>query len=90
MLNRITDAEPRPGYRLWVRFADGVEGEVSLGHLVGKGVFGRLKDEEEFSKVTIDREAGTVAWPGGADLAPDALHARITGASLSSPAPRSS
>ena len=88
MLNRITDAEARQGYRLWIRFADGVEGEVSLAHLVGKGVFEPWQDESEFLKVTIDPEAGTVAWPGGIDLAPDALSDRITGKSLSSPAPR--
>jgi hypothetical protein len=91
MLNRITVAEPRPDYRLWIRFADGAEGEVSLKHLVGIGIFGSWEDENEFLKVTVDPESGTVSWPGGIDLAPDSLYGKITGAShsTSNPAPRS-
>ena len=32
------------GYKLWVKFSDGVEGEVNLSHLVGKGVFSKWND----------------------------------------------
>ena len=90
MLSPIETVEARPGYRLWIRFADGVEGEVSLIHLVGKGVFGAWEDLAFFSKVAIDPESGTVVWPGGIDLAPDALYAQITGGSTSSITPHSS
>jgi hypothetical protein len=83
-LNPITYAEAKPGYRLQVRFADGVEGEVSLLHLVGKGVFAAWVDREFFSRVAVDPESGTVTWPGGIDLAPDALYEKITGGSASS------
>ena len=69
----------------------GAEGEVSLKHLVGKGIFGSWEDEGEFLKVTVDPESGTVSWPGGIDLAPDSLYGKITGASqsTSNPAPQS-
>ena len=90
MLNPITSAEARPGYRLWIKFADGVEGEVSLMHLVGKGVFEAWEDLGFFSEVSIDPESGTVAWPGGIDLAPDTLYTQITGGSASSGAPHPS
>ena len=87
MLNPITSAEARPGYRLWIKFADGVAGEVSLMHLVGQGVFEAWEDIAFFAEVTIDPESGTVAWPGGIDLAPDTLYIQITGGSASA-APR--
>ena len=80
MLDRIVEAEARPGYRIWIRFEDGLEGELSLAHLVGKGVFDAWTDLAEFRKVFVDAEAGTVAWPGGIDLAPDALRTRLLGA----------
>ena len=85
MLDRIVAAEARPDYRLWVRFEDGLEGEVSVKHLVGRGVFASWSDEAEFRKVYVDEEAGTVGWPGDLDLAPDALHRRLSGATSSAP-----
>ena len=90
MLNPISSAEARSGYRLWIRFADRVEGEVSLTHLVGKGVFEAWKDQELFAAVGVDPQSGTVVWPGGIDLAPDALYEKITGTSASKGAPHSS
>jgi Protein of unknown function (DUF2442) len=40
-------------------------------------VFERARTPEGFAQVMVDRETGTVCWPGGADLAPDTLYARI-------------
>ncbi|MDZ7780367.1 MAG: DUF2442 domain-containing protein [Gemmatimonadota bacterium] len=77
MLDRIVAVEPRAHYRVWIRFADGQEGEVSLAHLVGQGVFAVWEDEREFRKVYIDEDSGTIAWPGGLDVAPDGLRRRL-------------
>lgn len=79
MLYRIEEVEARPHYRLWIRFADGLEGEVDLSELVGKGVFARWKDSAEFEKVFVDPESQTAAWPGGIDLAPDGLYQQVAG-----------
>jgi hypothetical protein len=76
---KVMEVKARAGYRLWLRFEDGVEGEVDLSELVGKGVFKHWRNEDEFRKVYIDPETYTVAWPGGIDLAPDALHQDIAG-----------
>ena len=35
MIHRLVAAEARPNYRLWVRFEDGVEGEVDLSDVAG-------------------------------------------------------
>ena len=78
LLHQIAKARPLKGYRVWLRFADGVEGEVSLAHLVGRGVFKVWNSEEVFEQLFIDPESGALAWPGGIDLAPDALHKRIS------------
>ena len=61
-----------------------------MKHLVGKGFFRLWEDKGTFRAVAIDAESGTVVWPGGIDLAPDALYAQLTGGSDSSGAPRSS
>jgi len=76
---RIDEVEAREGYRVWIRFEDGISGEVDLSDLVGKGVFQSWEDPEEFRKVFIDEETGTIAWPGNIDLAPDALYRDVAG-----------
>ena len=73
-MHRVVSARPLPGYRLDLRFEDGVEGEVALAHLVGKGVFASWKNPAEFQKVFIDPESHTVAWPGEIDLCPESLY----------------
>jgi len=85
MLDRIVAAEARPDYHIWVRFEDGLKGEGSVKHLVGKGVFASWSDEAEFRKVFVDPESGTVAWPGEIDLAPDALHERLAQSASTAP-----
>ncbi|HSM08120.1 MAG TPA: DUF2442 domain-containing protein [Gemmatimonadota bacterium] len=74
MLYRIIDVEARSNYRVWIRFGDGTEGVVDLSDLAGKGVFERCKDPGEFDEVFVDEDAGTIAWPGGLDVAPDRLY----------------
>lgn len=68
------------GYRLWLRYSDGVEGEVDLSHLVGRGVFKAWRDRAFFEAVRIE-EAGAIAWGEEIDLCPDALYLRLTGKS---------
>lgn len=79
MLYRIIDVKPRGHYRAWVCFEDGVEGEVDLSDLAGRGVFKRWEDPAEFDTVRIDPASGTLAWDGGLDVAPDALYRELVG-----------
>ena len=67
-----------PHHRLWLRYADGVEGEVDLSEYVGKGVFELWEEQGAFEQVYIG-EHGQVAWNDAIDLCPDALYLRLTG-----------
>jgi hypothetical protein len=75
---RVTDVEVLEGARLRVAFSDGTAGEIDLSARLFGPVFEPLRDPGLFARVTVD-EFGALSWPNGADLAPDALHARITG-----------
>ena len=77
MLDRIVAAEARADYRIWIRFEDGLEGELSVEHLLGRGVFSAWSDPAVFRALYVDEDSGTVAWPGDIDLAPDALRTRL-------------
>ena len=73
MFLHTTHVEPRPGYRLFVRFNSGVSGEIDLsGELWGE-VFEPLKDEALFATAHQDEVMETVVWANGADLAPERL-----------------
>jgi len=81
-LPRVTRVQPLDGFRLAVEFSDGVRGEVDLEDELWGPVFEPLKDRDLFVQAEVDR-FGAICWPNGADLAPDALHARLTGAAAS-------
>jgi len=74
------DVKPLPDYTLRVRYADGVEGEVDLSHLVGKGVFALWNDATAFEKVSIGK-SGEIRWNEEVELCPDSLYLEITGKS---------
>jgi uncharacterized protein DUF2442 len=79
MLSDVVAVEPRGGYRLWLRFRDGVEGEVDLGRrLTFEGVFAPLRDAAFFVRVRINRNLGTICWPNGADWDPLVLYSLVT------------
>ena len=60
-----------------VTFADGLSGEVDVLDRMRGSVFDRARTPEGFAEAVLDRESGTVTWPGGADLAPDTLYERV-------------
>jgi hypothetical protein len=77
-MKRLTKISPLAGYRLAVAFEDGVTGIIALESELCGPVFAPLRDESVFSQVSLD-EFGAPCWPNGADLAPDAIYARLTG-----------
>jgi hypothetical protein len=62
---------------LLVTFADGMTGEVELLERMRGPVFDEARTRVGFARASVDRETGTVVWPGGADLAPDTLYERV-------------
>ncbi len=68
-----------PEWRLAVTFNDGSSGIVDVSALVhgpDAGVFEALRDTAFFATAYL--ECGAVAWPNGADLAPDAMYKEIS------------
>jgi len=86
MLKDIVEVKPLGGYRLYLRFGDGVAGELDFaGRLRFEGVFAPLRDPAVFAQVRIHADLGTVVWPNGADLDPDVLHAELSGTAIGAP-----
>jgi len=83
MLKDIVEVQPLDGYRLRLRFEDGVVGEVDLEKMIQfEGIFAPLKDRATFVQVRVNPDVGTIVWPNGADLDPLVLYSQVTGAPI--------
>ncbi len=73
---RVVTVVPTGAFVVRLGFTDGLQATVDLAPWVaGKGgVFTALQNADFFAQVTVDREAGTICWPNGADLDPDVLY----------------
>lgn len=75
----VIHVESLGSHRLRLRFDDGVEGELDMSAERWDGVFAPLADPEFFARVAVDDGLGTIVWPNGVDIAPESLHACLTG-----------
>ena len=71
---RIKDVQPLHDYTLRIGFSDGSSRDVDLEPELWGPIFEPLRDPDEFRKVAVDAELGTIVWPNGADMDPDVLH----------------
>lgn len=77
---RLLSVEPRSAYRLFLRYADGVEGEIDVSHLVRMGnVFAPLADAHFFERVQVINDGEAIAWPDEIDLCADSLYLQLLG-----------
>ncbi len=74
---KIISCKPKANYHVWIRFDDGLEGEVDLSHLVGKGVFKAWESVNFFNQVRVDPNTETLAWGDDIDLDPYVLREQV-------------
>lgn len=75
----VVEARYVGGYTVWLRFRDGTAGEIDLEPELQGEVFEPLRDQAYFKGFTLDGD--TLAWPNGADIAPETLHEAVRAAS---------
>ena len=75
MYYNVVEAKYVRDFTIWLKFEDGTHGEIDLASELWGPVFEPLKDPEAFRKFEV-AEYGTIAWPNGADLAPEFLYER--------------
>jgi len=72
-LPQVIRARYVSGFVVSARFDDGTEKHIDVSQWFKGPVFKPLKDLKFFKKFFI--EGGTLAWPNGVDIAPEALYA---------------
>lgn len=71
-LPQVIAAKRVRGFVIATRFDDGTEKHVDISQWFRGPVFKALRDSRFFKRFFI--EAGTLAWPNGVDIAPEALY----------------
>lgn len=79
-LPSVIQAEYRGDFRIHLVFDDDVTGTVDFSQWLSGPVFEPLKDPAYFQRFFID--GGTLAWPNGADIAPETLHKEVQSADV--------
>lgn len=72
LLPQVVRATYDKAYRIQVSFDDGTEAIVDFLPWLEGPIFEPLKQAGYFRKFFI--EGGTIAWPNGADIAPETLY----------------
>ena len=79
MYPRVIAVRLLENYKLELIFADGAKGVLDWSERLKRakpgGVFEPLKKPEYFAQVEVWE--GTIRWPNGADICPDALYEQI-------------
>jgi len=77
---RVLDA-----YRIWLRFDDGVEGEVDFSQKPRTGVYAPWQDYNYFRRARVG-EFGDLVWDDQVDFSADSLWRKVTGHAPADPA----
>jgi hypothetical protein len=72
-LNDVKQIEYKSGYSFLIVFDDSLRAVIDFSEYLRRGpIFAPLRDTTFFRKARI--EGGTIAWPNGADIAPETLY----------------
>ena len=76
MFTHVEQAQYLDGYKVWLAFNDGAEGEIDLSAELHGEIFEPLQEVSFFKSFTL--EGHTLSWSNGADFAPEFLRERVT------------
>lgn len=76
-MSNIVEVKVSDKYKLFIKYSDGVEGEISLQHLKDDFTYQFLNDKDEFEKVYVDEKTGDIFWPNSVNLCKNAIYRQL-------------
>ena len=80
MFLHVTTARHLAGHKIELQFNDGQSGVIDLADALDGPIFAPLRDVDYFREFRL--EGHTLAWPNGADFAPEFLYEKLGCASV--------
>jgi hypothetical protein len=81
MIAKPVEVKPLDNYSIFVRFSDGIQGNIDLKHLAHKGVFCAWDKNNLFAKVHID-SSDSIVWNDEIDICPNSIYLHLKGVNL--------
>ena len=73
----VIEARHVRAHTVWLRFRDGTSGEIDLAPALRGPIMEPLKDVAFFKEFDVHPDFHPLAWPNGADFAPEFLHDKV-------------
>ena len=81
MIAKPIEVKALDNYSIFVRFSDGVQGNVDLKHLAKQGIFNEWDENNLFAKVHIDA-SDSIVWNDDIDICPNNVYLQLKGVSF--------
>ena len=75
MIPHVIEAKYVNDFKIWVRFNDGLSGEIDFSHELDSPIFEPLKDKTYFNQFSV--RYNTISWENDADFVPEFLREKI-------------
>lgn len=75
MIPHVVEAKHIRAYKVWLKFNDGLSGEIDLASELDGPIFEPLRDLSYFSRFSV--RYNTISWDNGADFAPEFLWEKL-------------
>ncbi len=77
MISKPKEVSALDNFKIWIKFENGVKGEIDLSSLKGKGVFQIWNDYNIFKNVYIDKETFAIAWNKDVEIYTNNLYLKL-------------
>jgi hypothetical protein len=73
----LIEVKPLKDFKLYLKYSDGTEGEISTSNLRNKKEFESLNDYEVFSQVFVDEKTNDISWKNGLSICKNAAYRQV-------------